>query len=205
MTEKNGRMIAYETPTGVAVEANGLAIHGPPARGRSCGTCQACCVQIPVELHGAEKKPAGVRCRHLRGRGCGIYATRPDPCRYWSCRWLFDPDTADMRRPDKSGCIVDPTIDTMLVEGQPLDVFQVWCDPARPDAHRDPALRAYLASLLARFGFPAFIRYGSQEGLLLIPPAVSDTGDWLELASQRLSETEMALKLAPFGGRGIRA
>ena len=91
----------------------------------------------------------------------------------------------------------------MLVEGKPLDVFQVWCDPARPDAHRDPALRAYLAAMHARFGMPAFIRYNSRDGFLLVPPAVSGTGDWLELDGNMVPEAEMAAKLAAVGGRGI--
>jgi hypothetical protein len=190
--------------SGVAVEANGLTIHGPPVRGRSCGACKACCTQIPVELHGGERKPAGVRCRHLVGKGCGIYARRPDPCRYWSCRWLFDAATADLRRPDHSGCIVDPTIDTLLIEGQPVDVLQVWCDPARREAHRDPALRAYLEAMHRRFGFLVFVRFNSQDGFALVPPAASHTGDWLEVGGTMVTEAEMAAKLAPHGGRGFR-
>jgi hypothetical protein len=187
----------------VAVEANGLTIYGPAVRGRSCGSCKACCTQIPVELHGGERKPAGVRCKHLVSKGCGIYARRPDPCRYWSCRWLFDDDTSAMRRPDHSGCIVDPALDTVMVEGQPLDVLQVWCDPARRDAHRDPALRAYLEAMHAKHGLMTFVRYNSQDGFMLAPPRASDTGEWLEVGGDMISAEALAEKLAPFGGRRL--
>jgi hypothetical protein len=52
-------------------------------------------------------KPHNVRCKHLRSKGCGIYATRPAPCRAWSCRWLMDASTSGLRRPDLAGYAID--------------------------------------------------------------------------------------------------
>lgn len=186
-----------------ATEANGWTIFGPNVRGRSCGACKACCTLVPVQLGLAEWKPHNVRCRHLTSRGCGIYATRPRPCVVWSCRWLMDPDTAAIRRPDLAGYAIDPMMDTILVDGQPLGVIQIWCDPARPDAHRDPALRAYLARMHARFGFLTIVRWGSGEGLVLAPPAATASGEWEEAGGTLLSEDGMRDKLADVGARGI--
>ena len=44
-----------------------------------------------------------------------------------------------IRRPDLAGYAIDPMLDTILVDKQPVEVIQVWVDPARREAHRDPA------------------------------------------------------------------
>jgi hypothetical protein len=97
----------------LTVSLNGLQIFGEAVRGRACGSCTACCTQVPVALPD-EHKPANVRCKHLRSKGCGIYANRPRPCVAWSCRWLFDEDTAELRRPDQAGYVIDCAPDTVL-------------------------------------------------------------------------------------------
>jgi Pyruvate/2-oxoacid:ferredoxin oxidoreductase delta subunit len=186
-----------------AIEANGWTIFGPHVRGRTCGACKFCCTAVPVQLH-VEHKPAGVRCRHLRAKGCGIYATRPRPCAAWSCKWLIDDTTADIRRPDQAGYAIDPMLDTILAEGVPVEVVQIWCDPARRDAHRDPALRAWLEAVHARFGLLAIVRWGSGDGLILVPPAGSKEGTWLELGGQLHTEEAMRARLAEVGAVGVR-
>jgi hypothetical protein len=179
-----------------AVEPNGWAIFSAEhIRGRQCGKCTACCTMVPVHLPEGEK-PAGVRCRHLRSSGCSIYATRPKPCVVWSCRWLFDDATAAMRRPDLSGYIVDPQLTTFLWNEKPADAVQVWVDPKRPDAHRDPALRDYLARCAERFSVPALIRWGNDAAMALIPPSLSVAGEWLEQRSEQISEAELEAKVA---------
>ena len=179
------------------------SIFGPPVRGRSCGSCQACCTLVPVAR--PLDKPAGARCQHLRAKGCGIYATRPSPCRYWNCAWLYQPETADMRRPDKTGYIIDPMLQTILIDHDPVSVIQVWIDPARPDAHRDPALRAYLNRMGERHRTPAIVRWsypGGQEGrdaMVLIPDSLSANGEGFEKHSAMISDDEMAMKLQKIG------
>ena len=108
---------ARSRPSSSAAQANGWSIFGPPIRGRSCGSCKLCCTLVPVQLREGHK-PSGVRCPHLTSRGCGIYATQPEPCAAWSCKWLFDEATAGLRRPD------------------PLRI----CD--RPHARHDPGRRS---------------------------------------------------------------
>jgi hypothetical protein len=180
-----------------ATEPDGWTIYSAErVRGRQCGSCTACCTLVPVELP-AGVKPAGVRCPHVRSTGCSIYHRRPEPCAVWSCRWLFDPDTAALRRPDRAGYIVDPLTSTILVDGKPMQAVQVWVDPARPEAFRDPALLAYLADIAARHGYFALVRYGNQRATALLAPALSPSGGWeIDDSNPLNTEAEMAVKLA---------
>jgi hypothetical protein len=159
-----------------------FTIYGLPVRGRSCGSCKLCCTLLPVDLPRG-KKPANVKCEHSCSKGCNIYDHRPDPCKYWSCRWLFDDDTANLRRPDKSGYVIDCALDTVIVNGQPCDAIQVWVDPARRDAHRDPALREYLNVLAERHRILVIVRWSSSEGMGMIAPVLSGESVWLEADS----------------------
>jgi hypothetical protein len=130
-------------------------------------------------------KPAGARCQHQRhAKGCAIYNSRPFGCRAWSCRWLTGEDTADLSRPDRSRYVIDMAPDfveatdnaTKAINNIP--VIQVWLDPKFPNAHRDPALRAFLERR-GREGYAALIRYDSSDGFVLFPPALTG-GQWLE-------------------------
>jgi hypothetical protein len=166
---------------------------------RRCGACTMCCTHVPVTLPPpAGQKAAGVPCPYLSGhRGCGIYAKRPRVCVAWSCRWLFDRDTAELQRPDQSGYIISPDLQTLLIDDDPLLAVQVWVDPARPDAHRDPALRAYLLKLFQRHRLLAAVRTHNQEGekaMLLIPP-IEPNGEWVERYSDMISEETMQAKV----------
>jgi len=187
-------------PIGTATEANGWSIYGPAVRGRKCGTCRSCCTIVPAELPYGHK-PANVRCKHLKSRGCGIYDHRPQCCVYWSCRWLMDETTAGLRRPDQSGYIIDAMPDTILADDRGVPVVQIWVDPDHRDAHHDPALRAWLVEVYRRYRYVAIIRWGSSKGILLVPPEASNTGDWLELGEQTtlLSRDDMQAKLDAAG------
>ena len=188
-------------PRGRAVDDAGWMFYGEPVRGRSCGSCSACCTLVPADLPEGHKD-SGVRCPHLCSKGCRIYAQRPTPCRYWSCRFLFDPEATALRRPDVSGYVVDPMLDSILSNGQARDVLQVWLHPARTDAHRAPELRAYLAALCARHGLAVICRWNAPErrAVVLLPPSLTDDGTWWELPVN-LSETkeEFREKLADVG------
>ena len=185
-----------------ATEANGWSIFGPHVRGRQCGSCKMCCTLVPVQL-ADEHKPANVRCKHLNSRGCGIYARRPAPCQAWSCKWLFDDTTAGLRRPDLAGYAIDPMLDTILADGRPIEVIQIWVDPARREAHRDPALRTWLALMAQRYGLPAIVRWGSGDGLVLAAPCLSSDGEWCELGGELKSTEDMRASLAKVGAVGV--
>lgn len=171
---------------------------------RNCGDCSLCCRLLPVR--GIEK-PANTRCQHQRhGKGCAVYGRVTTPlgaprmpleCKLWSCRWLVDEGTGDFRRPDRSHYVLDVMPDFIIAQDGPdaekvrIEALQVWVDPSHRDAHRDPALRAYLAKA-GEAGIVAIIRYGSKEDFTLVPPALSGTGDWLEIASGVENEHSVA-------------
>lgn len=73
---------------------------------RECGACDACCMVLGVKPLG---KPAYQRCSNqVSGGGCGIYETRPDPCRLYRCAWIEGVAWLEGRdRPDRLGLILD--------------------------------------------------------------------------------------------------
>lgn len=150
---------------------------------RTCGECQLCCTLAPV--HEIEKLPFQ-RCKHLCDSGCSIYSERPKSCRVWSCAWLLT-DMLIAERPDHSHYVVNPILDTLAAEGDNgkiihFEAVEIWCDPAYPDAHRDPKLRAFL--LTTKPQGLACIRFGSDDSaILLVPPSLSTTGNWEERKS----------------------
>jgi hypothetical protein len=131
-------------------------------------------------------KPAGERCKYQKfGKGCTIYDKRPFGCRVWSCRWLVNNDTADQPRPDRCGYVIDIMPDFITCEHDDgkatnIEVVQIWIDPARPDAHRDPRLRTYLERR-AQEGIIGLIRFNSRDAMTLWPPAMSNDGRWHEV------------------------
>ncbi len=144
---------------------------------RACGDCTLCCRLVPVsEL----RKPAGRRCTHQSSKGCGIYAARPDECQAWRCQWL-EGSTGAIRRPDRSHYAIDPVPDVIIItqEGgeRRMAAVQVWCDPMHREAHRDTALRDYIAAL----DVPALVRFDGTNAVVLLPPTLTMDGRWAEV------------------------
>ena len=87
---------------------------------RTCGSCTACCKALEVvEL----TKPLGKWCQHCSiGKGCKIYAERPQSCRDFRCEWLKGLGEEE-DRPDRIRVILDYV---KLPEGLPGGIFQIW-------------------------------------------------------------------------------
>jgi len=159
---------------------------GDKGTGRVCGSCSLCCKLLPIPgppLH----KAANTRCKHQKAwKGCGIYATRPMPCRAFACRWLADRETAGLSRPDRSHCVIDAeadyieTIDNATGERTRVGVIQIWCDPAFPDAHRAPDMRAYMERIAEQYRYATIVRYNSTEAFVVFPPSLSSDRQWHE-------------------------
>lgn len=139
-------------------------------------------------------KRAGVRCQHQKHhKGCAIYRQRPFGCRIWNCRWLVNDDTHDVPRPDHCHYVIDIMPDIIRMAPNdgtaPTDfnVVVVWVDPKHPDAHRDPALRRYLARRAERDHMAALIRFNEREGLALFAPSFDSEkkGEWWEYRSSQ--------------------
>lgn len=172
---------------------------------RKCGECTLCCRLLPTK---EINKPANTRCKHQRhGKGCGIYDRRPLSCMVWNCRWLANDDTANLSRPDRVHYVVDILPDYITVQqedgsGTDVPVLQIWVDPAYPDAHRDPHLRAFIDRRGREHGMAALIRYGSSDGFVIFPPSLASDGEWHEQGSNlRREESKLTETLAKFGGK----
>jgi hypothetical protein len=107
-------------------------------------------------------------------------------CQVWNCRWLVNDDTADLRRPDRSRYVIDVMPDIVrIVPGDGRDpievhVVQVWVDPKYRDAHKDPALRAYMERRAEKDGMATIVRFNEREALVLFPPHLTGNGQWRE-------------------------
>lgn len=174
---------------------------------RTCGSCSLCCSLMPVrEL----AKGASERCKHQsHARGCRVYGkpAMPPSCRLWNCRWIVSQEgTETLSRPDRSKYVIDILPDFITARDDEtgvetsVEVVQIWCSPSHPNAHRDPALRAYLHKLSAEQGIAALVRYNAIDAFVLVAPPQSGGAGWLELktaASERkehsLADVEKAL------------
>jgi hypothetical protein len=188
------------------IEGHGIKIQfADDSNRRRCGGCTLCCKVVPQkEL----KKAAGTRCKYQRtGHGCTIYAQRPTSCRHWNCVWLGgEVGTEHLSRPDRAGYVIDIMPDFVTARNnetgdkQIIPVSQIWVDAARPNSHRDPELRAYLAARGEIKGEAALIRFGNDRAMVLFPPALTPDGQWHEVWSavtekeHRLDEVVAAVK-----------
>jgi len=92
--------------------------------GRACGTCMMCC-KVPYIK--AFEKPAGVWCAHAAaGKGCAIYASRPDECRAFYCLWMQDASFGPEWKPEKAKFVT-------YIQQNGVNI-QVAVDPSFPNA-----------------------------------------------------------------------
>jgi hypothetical protein len=164
---------------------------------RKCGSCTLCCRLLPVrEL----AKGANERCRFQRHTGCSVYhrpPAFPRACGLWSCAWLIgEPATEGLRRPDRSGYVIDMMPDLVKVtdkdsgEIRELLVLQVWVDPARRDAWQDPALLRYAESAAREHQMGMLIRYSSSEAVAVLAPSLCADGQWHTIADGTIAKSE---------------
>lgn len=159
---------------------------------RHCGDCQLCCKVMPILEIG---KKAGARCDHQKhGKGCMVHGTAAQPmsCKKWSCWWLMNP-TFMLPRPDRAGYVVDPQPDFVVFgedvhKGKRVPALQIWADPARPDAWRKAT--AWIKQAVAEKQAVAIIRFDERLAVVLVPPSLSDNGEWREIDTRPMSHVE---------------
>lgn len=117
--------------------------------GRGCGSCNACCVLMPVAELG---KPHHEACAHLDGlTGCMLYAStsRPGQCRSYRCAYLNGATDAlgidgNQGRPDRLGVMFDvgpiDGVDRVVV------AWEVY-----PNRAMEPVIRNILRALHRQF------------------------------------------------------
>ena len=93
---------------------------------RRCGDCTLCCKVMTVE---EIKKPNGQWCPHcVTGRGCAVYASRPNECRAFLCGYLLWPALGEHWLPVRSKLVLAFKPDGMEII--------VHVDPGVPNAWR---------------------------------------------------------------------
>jgi hypothetical protein len=94
-------------------------------------------------------------------------------------------------RPDRSHYVIDINPDYLTItdpaaallrggEKTKVPVVQIWLDPQHPNAHRDPALRAYL-SRRGDEGIVGVIHLDLERYIVLLPPQMSFDNQWHEV------------------------
>ena len=137
--------------------------------GRECGTCTLCCKLIAV--NDLDKAP-GVWCPHcLRGKGCGIYQTRPAECRTFFCHWMLEKGLTPEWRPERAKFAL------VTSEGGHMTAF---VDPGFPGAWRNSPYFETLKrwSLEGARASPArlvSVRIGTR-GIVILPDREIDIG-----------------------------
>ena len=154
-------------------------------------------------------KKAGEKCKHQSFKGCKVYRKpgMPPECMLWTCRWLVNDDTAELQRPNVSHYVIDVMPDFITINQdetgvkQNVQVAQVWIDPKRPDAHRDPALRRWMFRR-AEEGIATIVRYNAKDAIVIFAPPFDINGEWHEITSGMTSvKTHTAQEMvAALGG-----
>lgn len=174
--------------TEISAEGTMTVTFSDKGTGRTCGSgtsrCQLCCTLLPIPTI---RKPANQRCQHQSGaKGCKIYAERPFPCKTFSCRWLADVSTKGLPRPDRAHYVIDIQPDHIQMtdeatgETRRVNAFQVWVDPAFPDAHRAAGLRAWMHEMARLHGAATIVRWSPVKGIAVFPPPFDPDGEWRE-------------------------
>lgn len=157
---------------------------------RQCGDCQACCKVMPIAEIG---KKANTRCGYQKFKvGCKVHGTpsQPASCKLWSCWWLRDA-SFDLPRPDRAGYVVDPTPDFVIFgddafTGKRVAALQIWVDANRPDAWG--GAEQWIKKHIGDRDMVAVIRFGSKAAITMVPPQLSETGDWNLIDSRMILE-----------------
>ncbi len=109
-----------------------------------CGACKECCTVLAVKEDDVVT-PRGNACSKLCSTGCGIYDTRPAPCKTYRCLWLASRDMPVHLRPDKSGVVMHHVMVEAKAFGPSLAGLLVF--ESRPDAlKQNPEIQNYIQS-----------------------------------------------------------
>jgi hypothetical protein len=162
---------------------------------RTCGPCNACCVELKIDVPELRKK-ARVPCQHLTAAGCGIYAGRPPVCQQFLCGWRLFEDMSGDWRPDRSGVLAMRKAPAELPatwRSAPYGVHLVIIGGEAAVTH--PPFAGYVARLLSS-GIPVFLSAASPH--ILLNEHLEAGSDPVVLKS-RLAELYALLHAARFG------
>jgi hypothetical protein len=128
-----------------------------PERG-ACGPCTMCCKLLGVEELG---KAMDAWCPHCaKGRGCGIYGSRPQSCRDFACAWLATVEAGlpvdQAMRPDRCHVVFHEPV------GRGAGNLIAHVDPAYPKSWTEGAVSRHIADVASGGGTVA-VQAGSRH------------------------------------------
>ncbi len=92
------------------------------APGRSCGSCDVCCVALTIDEPQLQKLQ-GHRCPNLQhDHLCRIYEARPQTCRAFYCGWRRLKWVRETLRPDRSGVLIRVIVESSRSRGTQLGI-----------------------------------------------------------------------------------
>ena len=139
---------------------------------RECGECTACC-KIPNIDAPSLRKLAGVMCPNCTGTQCGIYETRPEPCRTFFCLWRTVGTMPDELRPDRIGVMF--AIEQVTPRQNPFDKQFVIARAINSLADFDsPGARAAIQTFITHGDLPVWLSFAQERRLLHPYPALRD-------------------------------
>ena len=137
--------------------------------GRSCGSCNVCCVLPTIDDPSLQKLP-GYRCHNALPDGaCGIYEARPPLCRVFYCGWRQLKWIREGLRPDLSGVFVRMSKDAASLPGQ--ERFVVSFTLINAESLSAPGLAESLAASI----------HANIETFLIVPGPPGHTGSRIPL------------------------
>jgi hypothetical protein len=144
---------------------------------RACGSCSLCCKLIKVE---PLNKPRGEWCKHcVPGKGCGIYADRPEACKLWMCEWLVNQRFGEEWFPARSKIVAWWTI-----EQEAGEVVKFIVDPAYPNRWREEPWHSQIRQIAGKGIQPGGLRWqvrvevGSRAWIVLPTKEVETSSNW---------------------------
>lgn len=155
-----------------------------------CRGCTLCCELPDIPEMG---KAAYHRCQWAENKACGVYATRPEVCRTFQCRYvmarsLVTADRHHIPHPNDSGAY--------FIELYDQQIFVVFVDPDRPEIWKKSDIVRYLEKYISA-GFKVLVvDRGYRFSVAHIwEQYLSD--DWVEVAKK----DGRALDVATFASR----
>jgi len=114
--------------------------------GRSCGSCNVCCVVPTIDEPALQKLP-GYRCHNALPSGaCAIYERRPRTCRDFFCGWRRLEWIGERLKPDASGVFVRLAAEEKPAKGP--DRFAVMFTLLDGESLKAPGLAEAVAAAL---------------------------------------------------------
>lgn len=148
---------------------------------RICGDCTLCCKVLGIKELG---KAPNIYCQHaVKGKGCGIYETRPESCQSFRCLWLNNNRFPNWAKPNKIHGVLGATDNG--------ENIILWEDPGYPGFASNRLKEVF--QVLVATGIMIIIACGKKRTILGNKEAIiKEIDTWEEHVREKSSATHDA-------------